>query len=477
LLLAALAFSAGCGDGKRGDGPGRHEEAGKAEARAGEGKHAPDRVKLTPAALVEAGLEVARPGPARLETTLELPGEVIADPDRVAHLTPRAAGVAVEVRAALGAQVKTGDVLAVIESADLGVAKTDYLAAQRDLELAKFDGDREKTVSENTQRLLDLLAKEPTPEEARKGSAGAAVGEDKAKLLTAYSNLYLARKSREREEDLFRRKIGSESEVLAARAALETAEAEYTAARESVFFGHRARLLDAERALKVAEATLQTRERHLHILGIPEAEVAGIGSEPDDRIARYALRSPIAGAVVEKHVALGENLETTSRVFVVVDLSSVQVRVSVPPGDLARVRRGQRVRVRVDAGATPHEGTVEYLSPVADERTRTVEARLSLPNADGSLRPGLFASARVVVEEAAVPLAVPVEAVLRHENGDVVFVREGEGEFEVRPVKLGRRDDKAVEILEGLKAGEHVVVKNAFTLKAELGKEAGGHGH
>jgi len=470
LLLALLALAAGCGGED-------HGKEGEAHAGPAEGEDGGDHVKLAPAALKEADLQVARPGPGILEIALEFPGEVMADPDRVAHLTPRAAGIVLEVHARQGAKVKAGEGLAVIESADLGEAKIEFLAASRAQELARFDHDREKTVSENTQRLLDLLAGEPTPEQARVASAEIVVGEDKARLLTAYANLCLARRSREREEDLFRRKITSESEVLAARTALDQAEAEYSAAREAVAFTHPAKLLDAERALKIAEATLKTNERRLHLLGVPEAEVAGIGAEPDERIARYSLRTPIAGVVVEKHIALGESHDTATGVFVVMDLSVVQARFSVPPGDLARVRKGQRARVRVDGGATPREGAVEFLGAVADERTRMVEARVPLPNPDGDLRPGLFATVRVVVEEAAPALALPVEAVLRLENRDVVFVREGEGEFEARPVRVGRRDERTVEILDGLKPEDEVVVKNAFVLKAELGKEAGGHGH
>jgi cobalt-zinc-cadmium efflux system membrane fusion protein len=83
----------------------------------------------------------------------------------------------------------------------------------------------------------------------------------------------------------------------------------------------------------------------------------------------------------------------------------------------------------------------------------------------------------VVVEEVDAALAVPVGAVVRVENRDVVFVRAGEGTFDVRPVRLGRRDAHRVEVLGGVAASDEVVVGNAFVLKAELRKGTGGHEH
>jgi cobalt-zinc-cadmium efflux system membrane fusion protein len=274
--------------------------------------------------------------------------------------------------------------------------------------------------------------------------AALVIGEDRARLLGTYAGLHLARAARDREEDLARRRVNSESELLAARAAYDAAAAEHGAARESVAFSHRARVLDAERALLLARASLRNRQRRLHLLGVPPAEVEGLEAEPEDRIARCALRAPIGGVVIRKHMVLGENVETASEVFVLADLSSVLVRFAVPPGDLGLVKEGQRVRARVDGAAGEREGTLDLLGHTA---------------------------------EADAALAVPVAAVVRVENRDVVFVREGEGTFDVRPVRLGRRDARRVEVLGGVAAADDVVVENAFVLKAELRKGTGGHEH
>lgn len=477
LLSIPALLLPGCGDGDHDKGGhADHGEEGDEHGQE-EGGDEGDHVVLSAEAAAEAGVTVANPGPGRITTSLDFPGEVIVDPDRLAHVSPRAAGSVLEVLSTLGSRVKAGEVLAIIESPELGTAKIEFLDALRALDIARFDHERQKTISANTRALLDLLAKEPTPERAREESADAVIGEDKSRLLTAYANLHLARKTRDREEDLFRRKVSAEADLLASRNAFDAAAAEYASARETVAYAHGVRLLDAERALRLAEATLQNRERHLHLLGVAESEIASVGEDADEGIARYRLRSPIDGVVVEKHLVLGESVDASTGVFVVADLSTVQVKFSVWPADLARVRTGMPVRFRVDGVEGLGEGRVDYLSPLAREKTRTAEGRVHVPNQEGRWRPGLFGTVRVVIEEAEVPLALPSEAVVRHEGGDVVFVEEEERSYEARPVRIGRRDGERVEVLEGVEAGDKVVVKNAFILKAELGKAAGGHDH
>jgi cobalt-zinc-cadmium efflux system membrane fusion protein len=194
-------------------------------------------------------------------------------------------------------------------------------------------------------------------------------------------------------------------------------------------------------------------------------------------MSRLALRSPLGGTVVEKHLVTGESVDALESVFVVADLRTVFVRTAVPAASLARVREGVRAIVTVDGGGDPVEGRIAYLGPVADPRSRAVEARIPVPNASGALRPGLAATVRLVVEEFDVPVALPREAVVVHEGREVVFVRGEGGVFEARPVVLGRRDARSVEVTSGVVAGDAVVVRNAFLLKAELGKSSAEHQH
>jgi cobalt-zinc-cadmium efflux system membrane fusion protein len=122
------------------------------------------------------------------------------------------------------------------------------------------------------------------------------------------------------------------------------------------------------------------------------------------------------------------------------------------------------------------EGTIAWVGPQVDEGTRTAKARLELSNPDGSLRPGLFVTARVAIGSSAAGIVVPKSALQTFENRTVLFVRTDEG-FEPMPVEVGRQNGDAVEILTGLAAGQTYVSQGAFTLKAQLSKGAFGDGH
>ena len=110
------------------------------------------------------------------------------------------------------------------------------------------------------------------------------------------------------------------------------------------------------------------------------------------------------------------------------------------------------------------------------ESTRTALARVVLPNADRKWLPGLFVTGRVVVDETTYPVVIPQSAVQVFEERESVFVQTKDG-FVPRPVKLGRKDTVAVEVVEGLERGEIFVTKGAFHLKANLLKGSLGDGH
>lgn len=197
--------------------------------------------------------------------------------------------------------------------------------------------------------------------------------------------------------------------------------------------------------------------------------------------ATLSLRAPIDGVVIEKHAALGEVLKDDSRVFVVADLSTVWVDLAVYAKDLARVDVGQRVRVFSDGIDAPAEGTIAFLGATASVADRTANARVVLTDPGPRWRPGLFVTAEVAVAEEDAALVVEDDAVQTVEGQPSVFVLEGDA-FEARAVKLGKagvREDgvRVVAVLSGLEPGARYVRKNAFVLKAELGKGEAEHEH
>ena len=197
--------------------------------------------------------------------------------------------------------------------------------------------------------------------------------------------------------------------------------------------------------------------------------------ESSESLAPYELKTLIDGLVIEKHLTRGEAVDRETEAFVVADLGTVWIDLSVYQKDLDRVRLGQRVRVHAGEGVPDADGTVSYLTPSVDAVTRTATARIVLPNTGGRWRPGMFVTARAL-EPVEVPLAVPVAAVQTLEGRSVVFVDTPDG-AKPRPVVLGRQGAEQVEVLSGLASGERIAATNSFLLKAELGKSEAEHEH
>ncbi len=342
------------------------------------------RVQLTDNQIKQLGIEVAVAQSGRLLRHLTLPGTIVLNTDRLVHIVPRIPGVVRDVRKYLGDAVRSGDVLAIIDSRELADAKAAYLAANARV-----------TLTEET------LA---------------------------------------REKDLWEKKISAAQDYLTAKQALAEARIELRAARHK-----------------------------LSALGISEASLQQLASQPDTSLTRYEIVAPSAGTVIEKHLTVGELLKDDTEAFLVADLSTVWGHLNVTLSDLPLVHTGQRVTITAGATMPEATGTISYIGPLVSEETRTVLARVVLPNADGRWRPGLFVTATVAVGDTVVPLLIPKAALQTLDGQPSVFVQTSEG-FEPRAVTLGQANATHVEITAGLQPGEPYASTETFLLKAELGK-------
>ncbi len=198
--------------------------------------------------------------------------------------------------------------------------------------------------------------------------------------------------------------------------------------------------------------------------------------EGNQSLSTYPVNSLISGTVIEKHVTLGEFVRDDQDIYVVADLSSVWVNVAVYARDLPKIRRGQDVLVESVGAGPSSQGRIDYVGAVVGEATRAATARVVLSNRDLQWRPGMFVTARIVIHERQIPVAVPENAVQRIEGRDCVFVQDGDG-FLARSVVLGKSDGQWIEIVSGLNAGEPFVSRGSFVLKSELQKSEAGHEH
>ncbi len=197
----------------------------------------------------------------------------------------------------------------------------------------------------------------------------------------------------------------------------------------------------------------------------------------NESLADYDVFAPISGTVVARDVAPGQTVTPESPIYTLADLSTVWVDVALYPQVAGRVRTGQAATVRSLAGE-PIEarGAIAYVGPLLEQDTRTAYGRVVLPNPGNRWQPGLFVTAAITVDRFTARVAVPEEAIVRLSRGPAVFRAEGTT-FEAQPVTPGRSDGTWTEILEGLEPGARVVVRNAFLLKAELGRSEATHDH
>ncbi len=217
-----------------------------------------------------------------------------------------------------------------------------------------------------------------------------------------------------------------------------------------------------------ADRLLDGAMQRLRNLGIPESrirEVRETGGNP----RTIDWPSPASGTVIEKRVVKGQRVMAGEELYRIADLSQVWVIADVAESDLAAIKTGTRATVTFRAYPTqPVEGSVTFIYPEVRPETRTVRVRIELSNPDGRLKADMYADVvfQAGADEPSV-VAIPISAVIDSGTRQVVLVARGEGRFEPRPVKLGRRGDSYIEVMEGLKEGEEVVTAATFLIDAE----------
>ena len=209
---------------------------------------------------------------------------------------------------------------------------------------------------------------------------------------------------------------------------------------------------------------------------VKQGEVLAV-IESNESLTPYEVKSLIDGTVIELHMARGDLVGGEQVAITVANLDKVWTILTIYQRDINKIKVGQRALVSLSAEEKGEEGTISYVSPVVDEKTRTASTRVILNNNSGKWRPGMFVSSKIYVSEKKVPLVIEKSALQTLEDKTVVFIKNGD-KFIPQEVKLGMQNDVGVEITSGLQLGQQYVSKGAFTLKAEILKESfGGDEH
>lgn len=391
------------------------------------------RIQFATTEIIERlGIEVTPAKLALITESVTATGEIGFDPTRVARLSTRVSGTLWRVEKRVGDKVRRGDVLALVDAADVGKAKAELQQSIVNLDL-------------KTQTLANLTGSKGVVAEKSVQEAEAAVAEAHVRMLSARQtlvNLGLPLPSFD--------ELGAEPEHLA---------------------------------------------RALQFLGLPDTLAAEVANKTSSSNL-YPLRAPFDGELIEQTGVPGEVVAPGKVLFVVADTRTMWLTLNVRIEDVERVQPGQPVQFQHDGHNDWDSGEVAWVSPSVDEATRTVPVRVKLPNTAGRHHARAFGSARIILRQADNAVVVPKNAVHWEGDCYVVFVRDKNFEkskykvFHVRKIRPGATEVSGegqgasgellaaanVEIAAGLLPGELVASTNSGILRSELLKNNLGAG-
>ena len=273
----------------------------------------------------------------------------------------------------------------------------------------------------------------------------------------------------------------AETRFVSARAELDAHERELQRTEKLVEIGSASRQelerLHAEHTAKLT--ALESARSRLQLLGLSAATIANLGPGKDVGTV-VTVPAPIAGVITERAANAGLNVETSTKLFTVVDLSTVWIVADAYEKDVARVHVGATASVttKVFPDAVT-KGRVSYIDPQVNAETRTAKVRVELPNPRQDLRLGMFADVSIDAGGGNTTPLIPRAAVQNLGNRTVVYLADPQqpGRFVEREVRLGNRSGNDVAVLSGVQAGDTVVADGSFAIRAErdrLGLRASG---
>ncbi len=371
-------------------------------------------------AMKKVGVDVALVDRQPIAESISANGQITYDQTRFANLSSRLPGTVWRVEKNVGDQVRAGELLALVDAAEAGRAKTELMQALAQDELAR-------KVLKRLESLTEVVAGRRVQE------AHAASVQARARLLSAQQALG---------------NLGLPVNVEPLRGMPEE---------------------------KLAEG--------LRFLGLPERKAQQL-SAAETTANLLPVKAPMDGIIVARQVVAGEVVDASRVLFQLADTSRMWLTLSVSAEDAGKLALGQPVRFRPDGSRDEASGTLVWISTTADRQTRMVTARAELSNPKGQLRNETFGAGTIVLREEQEAIVVPNEAIHWEGDCHVVFVRDkgffdskdSPKVFHIRTVRLGARNGKFTEVVAGVLPGEVVAAKGSDVLRAELLKNSLGEG-
>jgi multidrug efflux pump subunit AcrA (membrane-fusion protein) len=368
----------------------------------------------------QAGVDVELIERAPIVEAITGSGEIVYDPTKQASLASRVPGSVWLVTKGVGDLVTKGEVLAVVDAAQVGDLKTNLLRALAEENLQR----------QNVSRL----------NQARSAIAG--------------------------------------SRILDAEAALSKAQADVLSAEQSL--RNLGLPIETESLRGLSERQVLD---NLRLLGIPDEIRAQLNSKTITSNL-IPIVSPIEGFVTQRHVAPGEVVDPTRILFEVANTSQMWLTLNVPLENMDQLAVGQPIRFQADGSRYEVEGKLNWISTAADSQTRMVQVRAMLPNVDGKLRSETFGTGQIILREEPDAIVIPNGSSHWEGCCQVVFVRDKHyfdspdsfKVFHVRSIRLGATNGEFTEVISGVLPGEVIAAAGSDVLRAQLLKNNLGAG-
>ncbi len=277
---------------------------------------------------------------------------------------------------------------------------------------------------------------------------GLEIGEIKSAYRKAKAQLDFAEASYKRQKSLNEQKVSSEKTLIEAKAEYDKALADFKAEDEKI-----------------------------HSIGLSDTEALDNNSNHSSGV--LTVKAPISGIIAERNVIIGQLVDEGLTAFRIINTSALWAEAQVNEKDINQISSSSAGLFSASSlTGMQFNARVFFISQVVDEKTRTIPVRASIANIQGKLKPQMFGELRIPAGKNSTAILIPAEALIKINGDDCVFVRTDDTTFVKSPVITGAHLGDKVEIKEGLKPNEKIVVKGAFYLKSVMMKgDIGGHEH
>jgi cobalt-zinc-cadmium efflux system membrane fusion protein len=425
-----------------------HEEAGEhKEGEAGHDEHGEEHaegvIELTTKDVKNLQLKIAPAQEREMPEYLKTAGEIEENENFTTHVSSRLNGRVLSINKGIGEYVSKGDTLAVIENKDIAGLQSEILQTRSRIAILEQEAASERK----------LLA---------------------ANQAQQQKMIDFSRQAYNRQKKLFAEDIAPRKNVEEADKNLKTAILE----KEKIRLEGEQEQQRIRGEINTHRIELQKVANELQVYNFSAGQISQMIASGKLNTS-VSIFAPVNGLVSEKHISLGEMIDTEKEIFTIINPSAVWIFANVYEKDIDKIEIGQKAYFLTrSADKSRYNAVVNYIPPAVTHETRTAKVRLSLTTPATGLRKGMYADVFINTGSSDPVTVVPKEAVQRDENQTVVYLRKDEKTYQKTPVITGRSDEKYIEVKSGLKKGDTVATKGSFTLKA-MSKtgEMGHHDH